>query len=76
MTEESLLQGFMNCARHCWCAYSPNHEVIRRLGAELIVEGMKQIPHEHGTDSEKCAGCLIEAGKIKIQFEGGLVRKP
>lgn len=67
MSEESvasLLPGFMNCARHCWCAYSPNHELIRNLGAEVLVELMKRTPHIHGTDPEKCTGCLREAGKI------------
>lgn len=62
---ESTLGGqFQSCARHCWCAYSPNHEVIRRLGAEHIVEAMQATPHDHGTDRGLCTGCLLEDGRI------------
>lgn len=57
-------RDFESCAKHCWCAYSPNSDVIRDLKAEHIVEAFICIKHEHGADPEKCGGCLIEAGKL------------
>lgn len=47
----------MSCKDHCWCAYSPNSEIVRRLGAEHIVELMIRTPHEHD-EAESCSGCL------------------
>ena len=60
-----MFKDFFNCARHCWCAYSEEDPVVKQLGAELLVRGMKATPHEHGIDPEKCMGCLLEAGKVK-----------
>lgn len=63
---ESLLPGFLNCARHCWCAYAEDAPVIQRLDAAHIVRALKQTPHEHGPGPNGCAGCALETGKMKL----------
>mgnify|MGYP001594211612 CR=1 FL=1 len=60
-----LLPGFMNCARHCWCAYADDDP--RVAGMEVIVQGFKAHPHKHSPDPEApngCTGCAIEEGRV------------
>ena len=56
-----------NCARHCWCAYSPNHQIIKEMDAAHVVEIFTRTLHEHGADPDKCGGCLMESGKLVIR---------
>ena len=65
-----LLHGFMNCARHCWCAYDEGDAVVQGLGAGAVVRGMKAIPHDHGPSPDApngCVGCAIEEGRVTVQ---------
>ena len=67
MTSKPLLPAeFRLCARHCWCAFREDDPIIKRFGAELIVRGMKELSHEHGTDPNFCFGCLTEAGQAGV----------
>ena len=62
-----LLPNIANCKRHCWCAYLPGDPLIQRLGADLIVIGMRNLAHKHKQPHETCLGCALEEGTAWIQ---------
>lgn len=54
---ERLPNSWLNCRKHCWCAY----ETEDYPHWASLIEAMKVTLHDHG-DGETCTGCMIDAG--------------